>query len=550
MLKFYGIRFSPQGSPERYEFSIALRESLNASLHMHARYAGDLEKTLAAIDREVDRLYLTYPNAQTKTAQFRFLLAKWLRAKDIARFLFDELAKCPLRPKVARILDSPLKIEEKWGRIEPPIVQYLFSLQPKAREEMLSHPNSEVGLLLQMINLFFLEQDEESPPVNLDLLFIKKQFPKIVWKKADGISTTSSPFWLPENPYCRIPFLLSRLTAALHRLEIELLKKALITNPVLESGRSSIPPDTVKSPPAPLSLGSIMPSRTPDEVQLIHADSSKEMDRATLIPETVGETLLSLQKTVQKRFSHEGVKHLIGILRQIVEKQSRHICEFDVAEHFRLVARITKKGECSKRQRGLFERVFEMLGGLRVIRCWNNGKETRKITTPLIAQIGMQQWSSVGSFEIKKLLLDPLFFPNRKNPYRLGIHLRLIPRRLFQESSHRHALLPGLSSYLYGSWLNDTLRNRGVLEKSASEIVEGGAFNVAAANRYRILQKLESELKYMERKKYVGTCRIVKSPNGNPWEDLYRIRAPEEALEMLGRFRQETISDKAEQQCG
>ena len=317
----------------------------------------------------------------------------------------------------------------------------------------------------------------------------------------------------------------------------------------MEEDRVNLP-DRIQSPPVPLSLGSIMPDRTPDVVQLMQANASNDMDQAVLYPETVAETLLSLQKTVQKCFSHEGVRHLLGILRQIAENRSRNICEFDMGKHFRLVARITRKGECSGKQKKLFNQVFELLSNLRVVRFWNSTKGSRKITSPFIVQIGIEQNNSVHDFAIKKLLLDPLFFPSCENPYQLGSHLQLIPHRLFRESIHKHALLPGLSSYLSGSWLNDYLQKQGILEKTAREIIEGCAFNVTANNRYCILRKLGSELEYMERRKYIKECRFVKNPDGNPWEDLYRIRAPEETLKMVADFQRFAIPEVTEKQCG
>ena len=210
MLHFYGIHFNPQGMPERYELTIALRESLNAGLHIYEHFAGDQMKAIKAIDQEIDRLFQNSDPRRCKSKQFRFLLAKWLRTKDIVHFLHDKSQDCSIRLEIAQILNTPKKIEEKWKQIESLVTQYLLSFQPENREEMLHHPNSEIGLLMQMVCLIFMEQDDEAPPANLNLQFVRDQFPKIVWKKTDGISSVSHPFWLPRNPYCRIPFLLSR----------------------------------------------------------------------------------------------------------------------------------------------------------------------------------------------------------------------------------------------------------------------------------------------------------------------------------------------------
>ncbi len=539
MLKFYGIRFNPQAVPERYEVSIALRESLNASLHIHERFEGNLEKVIEAIDREINQLFQTSNNKQCKNRRFRFLLAKWFRTKDITNYLFGEANDRSIRTVVAKILNSPKPIDVKWQRLESIITRYIISFQPKTQDEMLHHPDSEIGLLFQMISLFFIEQDEEVPPVNLDLQFIRNQFPKAIWRKKDGVSAASHPFWLPKNPYCRIPFLLSRISAALHRTEIARLQLQV---PATSDSIRDESPDPVTTAPVPLSLGALMPEQTPNEVRLMYSSSSKPIKESELFPETVPETLLSLQKTVQKQFSHEGVKHFLGILRQISECRTQNVCDFDTAKHFRLVARITRNGLCSDKQKKLFTQIFSLLTDLQVTRFWRKKPETKKITTSFIIQIGTEEFGSVNGFETKKLLLDPLFMPNQKNPYRLGSHLRLIPKRLFQESTHKHALLPGLSSYLCGCLLNEYPQKKGVVEKSAREIIDGCAFNIAATNRYRILNKLSSELAYMKQKRYIKSCHYFKNPEGNPWDDRYQITTSDEVERILTDLRHQATT--------
>ncbi len=57
MLNFYGIRFNKQGAPERFTMTFALRESLNAGLHIFDYYKRNVEETLKAVDNEINKLF-------------------------------------------------------------------------------------------------------------------------------------------------------------------------------------------------------------------------------------------------------------------------------------------------------------------------------------------------------------------------------------------------------------------------------------------------------------------------------------------------------------
>ncbi|MBT6611761.1 MAG: hypothetical protein HOB38_06635, partial [Deltaproteobacteria bacterium] len=85
----------------------------------------------------------------------------------------------------------------------------------------------------------------------------------------------------------------------------------------------------------------------------------------------------------------------------------------------------------------------------------------------------------------------------------------------------------GLSSFFAGVWLIDFQRDQGVFEKSTREIVEGGAFNITPANKYRMAGKLKSELAYMEEKCYISDYSLIEDKHGNPWDDRHRFSAPE-----------------------
>ena len=549
MLRFYGIRFNHEGLPERYTVTFALNESLNACLYINDYYQGNLKQTKKAINEEINNLY--QKNEYTNGRSFRFVAAKWFRARDIIQFLYSDDCTRAVKLETARILNSANRIEQKWDSIQSVLLTYLSALTPEQREEELSHPESGINLILQMVGLFFMEQDEEVPPANLELQFIRSQFPKIIWKKKEGLNASSNPFWLPKNRYCRPAYLLTRLISTVYEsmLPVEVRSAALfpgvkhrprLTSEKLLQIGTGFTKGAAGSRGAAVSQGAaisdgafsfqtLYPPEQPDEINLEMKGDNDE-GQLTLIPETPAETLLSLQRLIQKRFSYDGVKHLLAIFRQLAEAEPDRIFSFDLFRHLKLVARAAKDGQFSKRQRTLFVEVYRLLRGLNIKRTWNHPEQKKEVTNPLLLELGMESTQSEASDPVKKLLLDPVFFPSAKNPLRLGTHLTLIPNRLFKESAHKHSMLAGLSAFLTGCWLNEFSEKNGVAEKTSREIIEGCGFNVTPANKYRITDKLKSELEYMDEKCYVSNITYTDADNGNPWDDVFQVSAPQEII--------------------
>lgn len=527
MLKFYGIRFNQNGAPERFSISFSLGESLHAGLLLLEEFNRDAEKTKKAIDKEIENLFQRGDSSKCDK-RFRFLIAKWFRTKDIVNFLLADHSVSELKVSVAEVLDSREGIRQKWQKIEHFLIDYLLHLVVADRNEQLSNPESEFNLTLQMISLFFMEQDDEMPPANLELQFIRYQFPRIIWKKKDGFNSSSNPFWLPKNMYCRSSYLLAKIISKIYE-QAENASEFSQSLHVVNGNGGATDPDLKQNAEVSISYSAMLPEDTPDEIRL-ELDESTEENQQMMIPESAAETLLSLQKMIQKRLSHDGVKHLLGIFRQLTESGVGGICEFDVSKHLKMVAKASKKGEFSKKQVSLFEQVFETISKIKVKRFWEGEDESKVTTNPFILELFAESDPSEKTCIVKKLLLDPLFLPGKDNPFHLGIHLRFIPESLFRETSHTHALLPGLASFLTGTWLNEFIAKRGKTSKTTREIVEGCAFNVTPASKYRIIDKVKSELAYMKEKCYISDYSYHQNEEGNPWDDLHEITASDSIL--------------------
>ena len=290
--------------------------------------------------------------------------------------------------------------------------------------------------------------------------------------------------------------------------------------------------------PQAVSYSSLFPAEHPDEIRLELEELDEENQQMSMIPESAAETLLSLQKMIQRRFSHLGVKHLLGILRQLSGCDGFGCCRFDVGKHLHLVAKPSKDGQFSKKQRLLFTQVFSILSRIRVKRFWRSSGQQKETNNPFILEFYTECDPDNEECQVKRLLLDPLFLPGRHNPYHLGIHLRLVPPAIFQENSQKHALLPGLASYLTGTWLNEFRTHTGTASKTTRDIVEGCAFNVTPAAKLRIIDKVKSELAYMKEKCYISDYSYHKNEEGNPWDDLHHITASERVLAAIAEKMQ------------
>jgi hypothetical protein len=524
MLIFYGIRFNKQGVPERFSLSFALRESLNAALYIFDHCEGDLDRTLRAIEEEINRIFLGVNQQNPLQGKFRLTVAKWFRTRDIIRFIAGEtvgLTGCG--PAIGRILNTPESMAAKWQAIEAILLERLVDLAGSEREKQLTEPESDLNLILQMVGLFFLEQDDEIPPVNLEMQFIRQRFPRVIWKKKDGFSAGTGPFWLPANPYCRPTFLLTRLVAG---LAARIGGAAVV--PGLPAVAGSVIPTAVLPPDRETQAlcDTLLPDEPPSELRIEAAQDGDDDLQLTYLPESVAETLLSLQKMVQSHYRHEGVRHLLAIFRQLGAAEGE-TCAFDPDGHLALVTCRRKSGGFSEKQRAIFEDIMTILLKLRVKRFWKTEWGVKCIDRPLLLELGRESSGVDGASPIRRLWLDPIFRPDRRNPFRLGQHLAIMPEGLFRENIHQHILLPALGSFFCGCWVNEYPTQKGVTLKTTREIIEGTACRITPATRFRLLNKVKSELAYMAKKCYIQDYSLEADDHGNPWDDRHRITAGE-----------------------
>ncbi|MDH5561229.1 MAG: hypothetical protein OEY59_10300 [Deltaproteobacteria bacterium] len=524
MLRFYGIRFDRDGNPERYQFSMDLKETLYDGIGIHDRSMGDKVKALKTIDLEIQGLYQTSSGDLGKGSQLRKKASKWFRCKNMMEFILSPVEYYPLKLETARVLLMPLSIEQKWSKLFPMILQNLWEKDTKSALEQILSSESQISRLIKMVCLFFLEQDPEAPPANLELHLVKNQFPLTVWKKKDGLSPSQSPFWSPGNVLCDEQYLMNSLNHAYNKQS-----DALVDDPASKSQSTLFPGGNNFNP---TNWSSTMGKPlNPDEIRLEFDTKENDQTQLVILRETAAETLMELQGIIFKKYKFEGLKQFLAILRQIAKNNNNVIIDFEEEKHFRLVKKPTRDLKPTEKEWAVFKDVFEMLCGLKVARLWKNAVKPYEIVSALIGKVGDGRTNS-NRFVTHKILLDPLLFSSAKNPVRLGTHLCFVPDEVFKASSRTHQYLLNLIAYITGIWLNEYPKSKGILIRTAREIFEGSV--IQQQNKLpSTIGKLTSELAYMKKSCYIHSYEVLKDEKGDIWEDQYLIKAPDSTLNLI-----------------
>jgi len=486
MLHFQGIRTNRQGAPERYSLRYDLIRSLDAVRTIYRHFDGEKESVLGSIEQSLTDHFSSGQGFGVK-AENRKIAAQWLRARDIAHFLFSEPLLVSLKAQVFDVVAEPKPIEEKWQQIRDLMLEGLEIMSVDQAQETLLDPNSGWHLLLDAVSLFFLDQDDERPPQHLEMSFISKQFPERVWKQKDALSPATDPFWKPGNPLC-------------HRLVLEqLVLERLYEQRVLQLSQSA-----VEQP--------VQIDQTLARIRFSTDDQATE-----LVAQSPSETLLGLQKEVQRKFSHEGSKHLLAILLQLGAARSDRL-EFSLDEHFELLGKKHKTKKLSRRQQELFEGVLKMVTQVQVLRDSGDIEAENPLLTTWTKR---SQPGILGSVE---LILDPLC-----RAIGLGKHLQWMPKAVFLENSQTHGLAPGLLAYLCGCWQLEFPQKQGVYACKATQLVDAFVLQKSTNQKLSFIERIKQELSYMRKRSYISDFQVESGEN--PFEARFQITAPTTLLD-------------------
>ncbi len=473
MLEFHGLTKKNSVSLTRYKEIFALQESLYAALYIHSALHGDKAQCLASIKKEVDTIYASNTTKQG-LASFRLLISKWLRVKDILEFLFQEPSLYSVKLAIFEILQKDMPIQAKWDAILPSLVTWLDVITDSNLCAMLADEESQLHKLLTFIALLFLDQDESLPPPNLRLRFKKNAFPLVVWMQNKEVSTYVGTFWKASSPLCYKSVLIASLQKHLDKTN------SLDENPA----HNNIYPANYTN-------------RLP--VNLFLQETNQTDEQLLLFQTSPEEGLLSLQKAIYDKFSYEGVHHFLAFIRQVTSLAQSATISFSVKKHVQLLYGTQVNKVKEKKATQLLLQLLELMQNTKVVRL---GKENRKLETPFILNYGKETQNNNLQY---RLIIDPLFSTG-KNKYALGQHLRLIPSSLFQETVRSHPFISSLASYFTGTWLY----NIKPIQADKETLLEGAALFQGNHTKKWLLQKLNTELAYMEKKQYIGKAKLEK----------------------------------------
>jgi len=487
MLHFQGIRTNRRGTPERYSLRFDLLRSLDAVMVIYRHFDGGKLEVLDSIEQSLSDHFAKGVASRAAKALERKIAAQWLRARDIAHFLYAEPALVGLKAQVFAVLSEPNPLEEKWQIIRDVMVSGLEQMPMDVAQETLLDPNSGWHRLLDSISLFFLDQDEEQPPQHLEMSFIRQQFPDRIWKQKDALSPSTDPFWRPKNTLCNRLVLEQLILERLYEQRVYQLSQQGPVQPVL-----------IENTPARIRF-------------------SSEPEAAELMNQSPSETLLGLQKEVQRQYSYEGTKHLLAILRQLGQAGTDRF-EFSMDEHFDLLGKKGKTGKISARQQKLYAGVMSMVSQVSVIR----EKGAQEAENPLFCT--WTKRSQPGILGTIELILDPLC-----RAIGLGKHLQWMPKAVFLENPQTHGLVPGLWAYLSGCWLLEYPQKQGVFSCKSTQLVEAFVLQKSTNQKLSFIERIKQELQYMLKRSYISDFQV--SAGSNPFETQFQITAPKTLLE-------------------
>ena len=522
MLKFHGIQMY-KGIPERFKIQYHLFISLQLALNQLELHEENVENAIQSIKNQVQQIFKNLHTNSKGTREYKTNVSQHQRAIDILVFLGSKKEIFPIKSKIASILLLHDTIENKWKKVQGLLVRQIeLLIGGKDLVILTSDPNSDIHKILQMVILFFLDQNVEIPPPNLLMKFVFGAFPLHTWSQISQIEGAYIPLWTPKNKFCRLQYLAGQLLISLGKKPYSLCTKEQKDAHQKETGTS------------------VLKSKNKVIITFKYSEPGRSEEQLLMIPNSPSESLVEFQKNIRQKYTYEGVRHFFGILRQISNSPRNENCLFDVKKHLLLLSKPNRLGIFPEKQVKFFYDVLCEFKNLNVIRTW----ETYQSTNALAQQIGIEEEANqkMSNYPIIKLLLDKLFLPSANNFLSLGSFLSLMPSKLFKENIRQHAILPSLSAYFSCVWLSEFKRNYGVTEKTAEEIIEGSMMTVSKTGKYRVIHKLKSELSYMEQRKYISKFSINPSSEKNPWKDRYKVSASADCmLKIKGYFNESQV---------
>ncbi len=496
----------------------------------------------AALGARIDQC-LNEPGRPRHLLQTRLYVL--LRAKDLHRYLTEEPEFLPLKLELMEHLLFHGSPEERWAACREALLSALDAVcgisagggfgNCEAYKQQLSRRSSRLGRMLLTIALFNFDLDEEQPPPNLRLRFLKGRFPEYCWEsalEAGAAMSQGNPWaWSPANPLCRFEYLGADLLHAL-------LRRRNAARPGM--GAYAEPPHG-SGPAARAGAGPVQEQTdAPSEVYCNFGrerNGPSQTDQMELFPAQPASFLAELQRQVHRSHGAEGVRLFALLFEQLCRSTCGEFLSLAITE----IAEGGSFGNSeAASQRKIRERckklwaILEALSTVELTSVSGENAHSRVEKSNLITILGVDRRREAGGPpgngesphlpEKVRLLVHPYFYLAAEGS--LGQAYRDIPPALLSAPPKDHPYALGLYVYLRSRWQAEGEAGRGVLLRSARQLFDEGGFWLKENARYRSIEALKRELAYLKERGLLGAWRLSRSANRDALDDAYRLEAP------------------------
>lgn len=462
-----------------------------------------------------------------------------MRSRDILRYLGEVPEEAGLRHAVLRaVLDMPAAAE-RWSRIKAMLVEELRRGGAPTQDWpglrcRLSRRNSDLGRLLQAVALFNFDEDPEQPPPHLTVHFAAGHFPDHEWRWDPSVVVTNRPAaWVPAAPLCRWEYLAADLL-----LDLQAARQtptAAGMSPAQASPPPPLPAATAPHGAAPACEGRL----TALYCRAMRDGDGDGHEQVELLPLQPAALLPELQRQVHRRWGAEGLRLFFLLMERLVAQPAGEPVSLEPGQLVRIageggVSRAVLRARAAK-----LERIVTLLAEQEVHRVFTAEGRDWMETAPLLAVLarrGSLAGSGIGAGAAQspappalrlRVLADPLLVGPQEAPA-ASRRFQELPLPLLRLSPREHPLALGLYVYVRGVW--QVAQGRAdATSQTARQLFEDAGFWLKPASRYRMLEQLKTELRFLQEQGFIGAWRIQRGTRRDMLQERYRIEPPAES---------------------
>ncbi|MCZ6628350.1 MAG: hypothetical protein O7E56_09000 [SAR324 cluster bacterium] len=527
MYQFSSVTKSNHGIA-RHLRTVQLEHSLRELFSIYDYVGGPTPEAERAIVARVEQC-LSGASQSRHLAQSQLYIL--LRAKDMHRYVTEDADLVPLKLQLLEHQLFQHSPEERWAACRELLLSGLDQICGVAvsgvvsnyelYKQQISLRGGRLGRLLLTVALFNFDLDEEQPPANLRLRFLKGRFPEYCWESTaeeGSLMAGDNPWaWSPANPLCRWEYLGADLLHAL-------LRRCNGNGGNQNAGglpRRALP-------------------RAGEQEDSAHvycqigreSNVTSQIDQMELFPVQPQTFLIELQRQVHRSHGAEGVRLFALLMEQLGRSTCGEFLSLAIPEI------VQGAGGAAVPARKLKERgrrlwaILEALSQVELMRVTGEGGACSSRKSRLVNILGTANDRVAAAPggdggeapQTVQVLLDPYF--HQAPGGNLARAYRELPDVLLAASPKDHPYALGLFVYLRQAWEAEWEQGQGVLRRPAKQLFREAGFWLKDNARYRSIEALKRELGYLKELGLLGAWRLNRSAMRDALEDDYRLESP------------------------